>query len=151
MSVKLVVSGAMALMLGTATATATAAEALVAYIVSGNAITQSLTGKPGDAERGRQLVIGRTKGNCLACHILPIPEEDDHGQIGPPLVGVASRLSEAELRLRVVDAKRINPATVMPAFYRVEGLHRVAKSFEGKPILNAQEIEDVVAYLTTLK
>jgi sulfur-oxidizing protein SoxX len=133
------------------TAAATAAEGLVAYVVSGNAITNPLTGQPGDSERGRQLVVGRTKGNCLACHMLPIPEEDDHGRIGPPLLGVANRMSEAELRLRVINPKLINPATVMPAFYRVEGLHRVAKQFAGTPILTAQEVEDVVAYLTTLK
>lgn len=151
MSAKLVITGVMAVLLGSVTVSATAAEALVAYIVSGNAITQSLTGKPGDPNRGKRLVVSRTKGNCLACHTMPIPEEDDHGQIGPALNGVANRLSEAEMRLRVVDAKRINPATVMPAFYRVKGLHRVAKKFAGKPILTAQEVEDVVAYLTTLK
>lgn len=109
----------------------------------------SLTGQAGDPKNGRKLVI--KQGGCLSCHGMPIPEEADHGQIGPDLAGVASRLSEGEIRLRVVDPKILNPDTMMPAFYRTDGLHRVAANWQGKPILTAQEVEDVVAYLMTLK
>ncbi len=111
----------------------------------------SLTGKAGDAAQGRELVVDRKKGNCLACHVMPIPEEQDHGRIGPDLTEVATRLGEAELRQQVVDPKVVNPDSVMPSFHKTEGLHRVAKAMVGKPILTAQEIEDVVAYLLTLK
>ena len=82
---------------------------------------------------------------------MPIPEQSFHGKVGPDLTGIAGRYSEGEIRLRVVDSKTLNPATIMPAFYRVEGLHRVAKNFAGKPILTAEQVEDVVAYLMTLK
>lgn len=111
----------------------------------------SLTGQSGDAANGRKLVIDRKKGNCLACHAMPIPEEQDHGKIGPDLSEVAARLDEAELRQRIIDSKVINPDTVMPAFHKTEGLHRVAKARVDTPILTAQEVEDVVAYLLTLK
>lgn len=109
----------------------------------------SLTGKPGDPKNGRAIAI--KQGGCLSCHVMPIPEEADHGHIGPELIGVADRLSEGEIRFRVVDPKRINPETIMPAFHKSEGLHRVAKGWEGKPILTAEQVEDVVAYLVTLK
>lgn len=109
----------------------------------------ALTGQPGDVKNGRKLVI--KQGGCLSCHQMPIPEEADHGHIGPDLAGVASRLSEGEIRLRVVNPKLVNPDTMMPAFHRTEGLHRVAAKWQGKPILTAQEVEDVVAYLMTLK
>ncbi|MGI9332513.1 MAG: sulfur oxidation c-type cytochrome SoxX [Gammaproteobacteria bacterium] len=132
--------------------TARAADALQ-YTVdkSTYSVPASLTGVPGDPDRGRVLAVGRKKGNCLACHQMPIPEESFHGRIGPPLNGVASRYDAGQLRLRVVNPKLVNPMTIMPAFYAIEGLHRVAKDFEGKTILSGQEIEDVVAYLETLK
>jgi sulfur-oxidizing protein SoxX len=107
-----------------------------------------LTAEKGDPARGRVAVI--KKGNCLACHVMPIPEEPDHGDIGPPLDGVGSRLIPAELRMRVADPKVLNPDTIMPSFYKHD-LNRVAKAWEGKTILDAQEVEDVVAYLSTLK
>jgi sulfur-oxidizing protein SoxX len=120
-------------------------ENLVAYtVVDETSIPQALTDQPGDPENGRAVAIHRKKGNCLACHIMPIPE-------GPDLNGVASRYDEGELRLRVVDAKVLNADTIMPAYYKTEGLHRVLKGFQGKTVLSAQEIEDVVAYLLTLK
>ena len=130
---------------------AEAARERVAYEVVDLTIPASLTGKPGDPVKGRALAIQRKKGNCLACHGMPIPEEDDHGTTGPDLTHVASRLGIPALRIRLVDPKRVNPATMMPAFYRVDGLHRVAKKFQGKSILTAREVEDVVAYLATLK
>nr|VFK38040.1 MAG: sulfur-oxidizing protein SoxX [Candidatus Kentron sp. TC]VFK39012.1 MAG: sulfur-oxidizing protein SoxX [Candidatus Kentron sp. TC]VFK54628.1 MAG: sulfur-oxidizing protein SoxX [Candidatus Kentron sp. TC] len=124
---------------------------MIDYEVVGIGIPTSLTGKPGDHSTGRKLAIQRKKGNCLACHRMPIPEEDDHGNVAPDLAKVGSRLTVPQLRLRIVDSKRINPATIMPAFYRIDGLHRVAKKHQDKPILTAREIEDVVAYLATLK
>jgi sulfur-oxidizing protein SoxX len=126
-------------------------RALLAYeIVDGASIPSSLTGKLGNPEEGRRIVINRQLGNCLTCHRMPIPEEPDHGDVGTDLRGAGARWSAGELRLRIVNPKIINPATMMPSFYRVEGLHRVAKAMEGKPILSAQQVEDVVAYLRTL-
>lgn len=128
------------------------ADDLVSFrIVDGSGIPESLTGKAGDPEKGRAVAIHRKKGNCLACHTLPVPEQPYHGEVGPDLNGVANRLSEGEIRLRIVNPKYSNPQTIMPAFYRTEGLHRVAKKFQGKPMLTAEEVEDVVAYLMTLK
>nr|VFK54649.1 MAG: sulfur-oxidizing protein SoxX [Candidatus Kentron sp. TUN]VFK58094.1 MAG: sulfur-oxidizing protein SoxX [Candidatus Kentron sp. TUN]VFK59811.1 MAG: sulfur-oxidizing protein SoxX [Candidatus Kentron sp. TUN] len=132
-------------------ASQTMAVEMVDYKVVETGIPISLTGKPGDPDKGRNLAIQRKKGNCLACHRMPIPEEDDHGNVGPDLANIASRLTTGQLRLRMVDPKRINPATMMPSFYRIHDLHRVAKKFQGKPILTAEEIEDVVAYLATLE
>lgn len=113
-------------------------------------IPQSLTGKSGDAANGKKVVINRKKGNCLACHVMPIPEQQFHGLTGTDLNGVASRLDEASLRMRMVDSKVINPDTMMPSFHKT-GQHRVLKKFQGKTILSAQEVEDVIAYLMTLK
>jgi len=125
---------------------------LVKYMVDDeSSIAQSLTGKPGDAAAGREAAINRKQGNCLACHAMPIPEQPFHGQIGPDLTGIADRYSEGELRLRVVDSKIINPDSFMPAFYKNEGFHRVLKKFQGKSILTAEQVEDIVAYLLTLK
>jgi sulfur-oxidizing protein SoxX len=125
---------------------------LVAYkVVDETSIEQSLTGKPGDPAKGREVAVNRKQGNCLACHTMPIPEQPFHGEVGPDLTGVAGRYSEGELRLRVVDPKVLNPDTIMPAFYKAAGLHRVLKGFEEKSILNAEQVEDVVAYLMTLK
>ena len=125
---------------------------VVAYeVVDDAAIPQALTDQPGDPENGRAVVIHRQKGNCLACHTMPIPEQSFHGEIGPDLSGVANRYNAGELRLRIVDPKVINPGTIMPAYYRTNGLHRVLEKFEGKTMLTAQEVEDVIAYLQTLK
>ncbi len=127
------------------------ADPTVSYEVENLSIAKSLTGKPGDAAKGREVSINRKKGNCLACHVMPIPEQQFHGQVGPPLDGVAGRYSAGQLRLRVVDSKAFNPTTIMPSFYKAEGFHRVMKKFQGKTVLTAQEVEDVVAYLMTLK
>lgn len=124
---------------------------LAKFAVKDGGIAMSLTGKKGDAKSGRKLAINRKKGNCLACHVMPIPEQPYHGKIGPDLNGVAKRYSEAELRLRVVDSKAINKDSFMPAFYKNTGFHRVMKKWKGKTILSAQEVEDIVAYLETLK
>lgn len=127
------------------------ADELVSYRVVKGTIPKSLTGQKGDPANGRKVVIDADRGGCLSCHELPIPEEQFHGEVGPNLDAVGSRLNEGQLRLRVVDAKQINPDTFMPGFYKVAGLYRVQKEFAGKPILTAQEVEDVVAYLETLK
>ena len=133
-------------------ATAAAAGEMVAYQVVDDAeIAKSLTGKPGDPKQGRVVAADRKLGNCLACHSLPMPEQQFHGATGPDLAGVGSRLTQGEIRLRVVDPKVVNPDTMMPAFYRVKGLNRVMEDFAGKPILTAAQVEDVVAYLMTLK
>jgi sulfur-oxidizing protein SoxX len=128
-----------------------AEKMMIKYMVKELAIAKSLTGKPGDVANGRKLAINRKQGNCLACHVMPIPEQPYHGKIGPELNGVASRLSEGEIRLRIVNPKIANPDTIMPAFYKKDGFHRVLKKFQGKTMLSAAQIEDLVAYTMTLK
>ena len=106
---------------------------------------------PGDAERGQKIVTNRQVGLCLLCHSGPYPGERFQGNLAPDLTGTGARWSEGQLRLRIVDAARIYRETIMPPYYRVDGLARVAAGFRGKPILTAEQIEDVVAYLVTLK
>ena len=110
-----------------------------------------LTAQPGDAARGRAIVANRQLGLCLLCHSGPIPEERFQGTLAPDLAGAGSRLNEAQLRLRMVDSRRVNPASIMPAYYRSEGLARVARAWQDKTVLDAQQVEDVVAYLSTLR
>ena len=105
----------------------------------------------GDPVRGRAIVASRQVGLCLLCHSGPFPEERFQGNLGPDLNGTGARLSEGQIRLRLVDPGRLNAETIMPSYFRTEGLRRVAPSFRGKPVLSAQQIEDVVAYLATLK
>ena len=130
---------------------ATAQEGLRPFTIVGDAIPASLTGAPGDAERGLKIVTNRQVGLCLLCHSGPYPQERFQGTMAPDLKGAGARSTEGQLRLRIVDAAKINPETIMPPYYRVDDLQRVAPSFRGKPILSAEQIEDVVAYLTTLK
>jgi L-cysteine S-thiosulfotransferase len=111
----------------------------------------SLTGVKGDPSRGRAIVANRQLGLCLLCHSAPIPEERFQGNLAPDLRGVGARLPEGEIRLRLIDPARANPQTIMPAYFKTEGLNRVAPSYRGKPVLSAEQIEDVVAYLVTLK
>jgi sulfur-oxidizing protein SoxX len=96
-------------------------------------------------------VANRQVGLCLLCHRAPIPEERFQGDLAPDLKGVASRLSEAQIRGRIVDPSKANPDTIMPAYFKTEGLSHVANAYRGKTILSAEQIEDVVAYLSTLK
>ena len=121
------------------------------YAIVGDAIPDSLTGAPGDPERGRTIVANRQVGLCLLCHTGPYPEERFQGTLAPDLKGTGSRWSQGQLRLRIVDASRLNPDTIMPPYYRLEGLARVAPAFQGKPLLTAEQIEDVVAHLATLR
>ena len=116
-----------------------------------DSIPQPLSGQPGDPARGRAIVANRTVGLCLLCHSGPIPEERFQGNLAPSLEGAGLRSTPDQLRLRLVDARRLNPDTIMPPYYRLDGLTRVAKNFQGKTIFTAQQIEDVVAYLATLK
>ena len=123
----------------------------VSYEVVGDAIPASLTGTPGDAAKGRSVVANRQAGLCLLCHSGPLPEERFQGNLAPSLAGAGSRWSVGQLRLRLTDSRRLNPETIMPAYYRTEDLTRVAKNVQGQPLLAAQQIEDVLAYLMTLK
>jgi len=132
-------------------ASVSAQEALKAFTIVGDVIPVSLTGQKGDAARGRAIVINRQVGLCLLCHFGPFPEESFQGTLAPDLKGAGARWSEGQLRLRIVDASRLNPETIMPPYYRIDGLQRVAPSFRGKPVLTAEEIEDVVAFLVTLR
>jgi sulfur-oxidizing protein SoxX len=133
------------------TAPLAAQEPYLPWHVENFAIAQPLGGLRGDAARGREIVAARARGNCLACHQLPIPEEPMHGTLAPPLSGVGARLSAGELRLRVVDQKLVNPETIMPAFYRDPARYNRPHPDYASTILSAQEVEDVVAYLVTLK
>jgi sulfur-oxidizing protein SoxX len=128
-----------------------ASPAALAQEIVGDAIPKSLTGQPGDAARGRAIVANRSVGLCLLCHSGPIAEERFQGDLSPSLAGAGSRWSTGQLRLRIVDGSRLNADTIMPAYYRTGGLQRVARNFEGKTILSAEQVEDVVAYLATLK
>lgn len=130
---------------------ALAQEALRPYTVVDDAIPAPLTGAKGDAARGRAIVANRQVGLCLLCHSGPFPEERLQGNLAPDLRGAGKRWSEGQLRLRIVDAARLNPATIMPPYYRIDRLARVAAAFRGKPILTAEQIEDVVAFLVTLR
>lgn len=116
------------------------------------AIAEPLCDLEGNAQRGREIVSDGSRGNCLACHQLPIPGIEAYGTIGPPLTGIAARLSEPMIRLRVVDTRNINPVSIMPGFYRDPRLiNRPAEKYRGRTFLTAQQIEDVIAYLATLK
>ncbi len=125
-------------------------QALVSYRVDGDAIPASLSAPAGDSLRGRDIMAGRD-ANCLLCHAVPETGARFMGDIAPPLSGIGSRLTAGQLRLRIVDQSRLNPETMMPSYYKLDGLIRVAAAYRGKPVLDAGQIEDVVAYLQTLK
>lgn len=149
MTMKISIAAAAALMLS---AGPLAGAELAAYsVVDEMSIPEPLSAEPGDAERGKGVFTGRKLGNCLACHqVTSLTDELQwHGEIGPSLDGVANRYSPGELRLQVVNSKIINPDTIMPAFYRVDGLNRVVDKQVGVPILTAQQVEDLLAYLAT--
>jgi L-cysteine S-thiosulfotransferase len=124
---------------------------LVGSAHADDTMPNSLTGAKGDPARGRAIVANRQVGLCLLCHSGPFPEERFQGNLAPDLRGVASRFSEGQMRLRIVEPARFNPATMMPAYHRIEGLARVAPAYRGKPILSTEQIEDVVAFLMTLR
>ncbi len=122
----------------------------IGKVLGDDAIAASLTGAKGDPARGRAIVANRQVGLCLLCHSGPFPEERFQGDLAPDLRS-AAKLSEGQIRLRIVDPGRVNPDTIMPAYYRSAGLTRVAPAFRGKTILSAEQIEDIVAYMLTLK
>jgi sulfur-oxidizing protein SoxX len=130
---------------------ARADDGLRPYTVVGDTIPAPLTGAKGDSARGRAIVGNRQVGLCLLCHSGPFPEEKFQGTLAPNLSGAGTRWTEGQLRLRIVDSSRLYADTMMPSYYRVQGLTRVAPAFAGKPVLTAEQIEDVVAYLVTLR
>lgn len=131
--------------------TALSQDALVPYRINDGRIDSPLTRDAGDAARGHAAMLSREAGNCFLCHTFPDAGQTPLGDIGPPLAGIGKRYTAAQLRLRMVDSTRINPRSVMPAYYRADGLHQVAAAYRGKPLLTAQQIEDVIAYLLTLR
>lgn len=131
---------------------AEAAEiAMEPYEITGDAIEKPLGGLRGDPARGQAIVLDRRVGNCLICHRFPLKDEPFQGELGPSMIGVGSRLTEGQIRLRLVDESKINPNTLMPPYYRVSALTNVAPEYAGRPALTAQQLEDVVAYLSSLK
>jgi sulfur-oxidizing protein SoxX len=115
-------------------------------------IREPLGGLVGVPERGARIASDQHAGNCYACHVLPLAADEFYGNLGPPLAGIASRQSVGMIRLHVVDQTRFNPETVMPGYYRrFEQLNRVAEKFRGRTYLTAQQVEDVVAWLATLR
>ena len=132
-------------------ACAIAFSIFVGNAFAGDSIPASLTGAKGDPARGRAIVANRQVGLCLLCHSGPFPEERFQGNLAPDLTAVGARFSEGEIRVRIVDPTRVNPQSIMPAYYRTEGLERVAPAYRGKTVLTAEQIEDIVAYLLTIK
>jgi sulfur-oxidizing protein SoxX len=116
-----------------------------------DSMTTPLTDTPGDPTRGRAIVVNRQLGLCLLCHTGPFADERFQGNLAPDLSGVGARWSEAQLRLRIVDSRRVSPETIMPSYHRATGLQRVGPAWQGKTILDAQQVEDVVAFLRTLQ
>ena len=137
--------------IGAAAAFAQPRAEVRAFNVVGDAIPTPLTEAPGDASRGRAIVASRQTGLCLLCHTGPFPEERFQGTLAPDLAGAGARWSAGQLRLRVVDARRLKPESMMPAYHRTEGLTRVGAAWQSQPVLSAQQIEDVVAFLATLR
>lgn len=136
------------------TAFAHAADAVVpsaTFRVIGDGIPEPLTAQPADPARGRALIVARESANCVLCHAVPDATVRFAGDLGPSLAGVGTRLTPAQLRLRIADNVRRDARTVMPSYFKVDGFDRVAAQYRGKPILSAIEIEDIVVYLGTLR
>jgi sulfur-oxidizing protein SoxX len=131
-----------------------AALSMVGFTVVGDGIPQPLTATPGDAVRGRALVVNRQQGLCLLCHSGPFAEVREQGNLGSNLQGAGARWTAAQLRLRVADARQLDPDGLMPSLHRVppaDSAQRVGAAWQGKPVLDAQQVEDVVAFLATLR
>ena len=127
------------------------ADTLVPFTVTGDAIAEPLGGARGDATRGKAILFDQERGNCTICHPVPGGDARLQGNVAPPLAGVGGRLTEGQLRLRLIDGTRINPDTVMPPYYRIVGLARVGEAWRDRPVLPAAEIEDVLAFLGTFR
>ena len=121
-----------------------------AQVIKGDSIIESLSVEPGDPVRGRAIVASRQTGLCLLCHSGPFPEERFQGNLAPELKASVARLNAPQLRARIVNAAHFNPQTIMPSYYQISNLNRVAAKFAGQTILSGQEIEDVIAFLVTL-
>ena len=134
-----------------ARAQAAPAAAVVDFRVEGDAIPRPLVDAPGDVARGRAIVANRRVGLCLLCHSGPFPEERFQGTLAPSLAGAGARWNAGQLRLRIADPRRLNPGTLMPSYHRATDLQQVGAAFQGRPVLDAQQIEDVVAFLLTLR
>jgi L-cysteine S-thiosulfotransferase len=128
-----------------------AEAALMPFQIAGDAVPETLGGVRGDVRRGEDIVRDRRTGNCLICHQLPLKDEPFQGEIGPALTGIGSRLSEGQIRLRLIDESLINPQTLMPPYYRAANLNNVDPEYAGRSGLTAQQIEDVTAYLSSQK
>ena len=139
-----------ALLLTSCAGTPNAVPGLPPYAISDNSIPAPLTSSPPDAARGKTVMISR-ESNCILCHAVPETGERFFGNLAPPLSGVGARLTAAQMRLRIVDPLYFNKDSIMPAYYKVDGLNRVAENLRGKPVLTASQIEDVIAYLLTLR
>ncbi len=130
-----------------------AALALSAFVVVGDGIPQPLTAAQADAARGRAIVVNRQQGLCLLCHSGPFAEVREQGNLASNLQGAGTRWTAAQLRLRVADARRLDPNALMPSLHRLppqDAAQRVAAPWRGLPVLDAQQVEDVVAFLQTL-
>lgn len=138
------------LVIGTSACTQSGAVSQRNYAVVGDTIPESLAQLVGSVDAGRQVFVARDTGHCVLCHQVASLDAPFQGDLGPDLTAVGQRLNAAQLRLRIVDASTLNPSTIMPSYYRVEGLHRVEPEFVGKTLLNAQQIEHLVAYLVSL-
>jgi L-cysteine S-thiosulfotransferase len=140
-----------ALALAMSAGLASAADGTRPLRVAADGIPDPLVAGGGDAARGRTLIVARESANCVLCHAVPDSAVRFYGDIGPSLAGIGTRLSVPQLRLRISDNLRLNPTTIMPSYYKIDGLDRVAGQYAGKPILSGQEVEDLVAYLASLK
>lgn len=130
---------------------ADATTASLPYRVIDDGIPAALTQQTGDATRGGEIAVSRQAGMCVLCHQVPTAVDRFQGDIATSLAGAGSRWTVPQLRLRIVDSRRVNVESVMPAYYKLQGLTRVGESWRDKPILDAQQVEDVVAWLASLK
>ncbi len=128
-----------------------AGQTVAPFAVTGDAVDSPLAGLSGDASRGARIVRNRETANCLICHTIPDASEPFMGEIGPPLAGAGLRLTPGQIRLRLIDPTLVNAGAIMPAYHRVADLVNVEERHRGRPVLSAQEIEDLVAYLSGLK
>ncbi len=119
--------------------------------IVGDSLPEVLTAAAADPQRGAHVFVDRERGHCVLCHQVAGLDAPFQGNVGPALSGIGDRLSPGQIRLRIVDYQIIQPGTLMPSYYRIHGLNRVSSAYEGQPALGAQEVEDLVAYLGTLK
>ena len=119
--------------------------------IDGDSIPLPLTDAITDAAHGEALFVSRDGGHCVLCHQVAGLDAEFQGDVGPALTGIGARLSPGQLRLRVVDYEQVQPGVLMPSYYRIHDLYQVSNAYEGKPVLSAEDVEDVVAYLSSLK